>query len=285
VVASHSSTVRRPLFRSRPAAAPREEGQEPPTRTRGVPVRVVDLRYEAGGRPILRGVELDAPAGEITAVIGVSGSGKTTLLKALAGLVKPTGGEIRIGERDIVPLGEAALNEERRRIGMVFQYAALFDSLTVYDNVAFGARHMRRLPEQEVRAIVARRLADVGLADAERLMPGQLSGGMRKRVGLARALAADPEVLFYDEPTSGLDPIVAGVINDLIVHVRDSFGVTSVLVSHDIAGTFRIADRVALLHEGRIAARGTPAELEASGDPVVRQFLEGRAEGPIRVSG
>jgi phospholipid/cholesterol/gamma-HCH transport system ATP-binding protein len=231
---------------------------------------------------ILEGVDLEAPAGAITAVIGVSGSGKTTLLKCLAGLVRPTSGEIRIGEREIGGLAEEALNRERRRIGMVFQYAALFDSMNVFDNVSFGPRQHRRPRAADLRELVRERLASVGLED---LMPAELSGGMRKRVGLARALAMDPEVLLYDEPTSGLDPIVAGMINRLIVQVRDRFGVTSVMVSHDIASTFGIADRVAMLDAGRIVAFGTPEEIQASEDPAVRQFLEGSPDGPVRVGG
>lgn len=254
-------------------------------RVAGVPIAARGVTYRAGGRAILEGVDLEARAGAITAVIGVSGSGKTTLLKCLAGLVRPVAGVIRIGEQEISGLGEEALNRERRRIGMVFQYAALFDSMSVYDNVAFGPRQHRRARARELRDLVRERLASVGLEGVEELMPAELSGGMRKRVGLARALAMDPEVLLYDEPTSGLDPIVAGMINRLIVQVRDRYGVTSVMVSHDIASTFRIADRIAMLDAGRIVAVGTPEEIQASADPAVRQFLEGSPDGPVRVGG
>lgn len=250
---------------------------------RGVPVRVKDLRLQVREKEILRGIDLEAPAGEITAVMGVSGSGKTSALKCMAGLTRPTSGEIWIGKTNIAPLNEGDLNRERRRIGMVFQYAALFDSMNVYDNVAFGMRHQRRVPERQVRERVRQLLASVGLEHTERQMPSELSGGMRKRVGLARALATDPEVLFYDEPTSGLDPIVAGVIDSLIVSVREQFGVTSVVVSHDIASILRTCDRIAMLHEGRIVAYGTAAEIRASEDPKVRQFLDGRPDGPITV--
>ncbi len=251
----------------------------------GVSIQVRGLEFEAAGREILRGVDLEAAAGEITAVMGVSGSGKTTLLKCLAGLVRPTGGKIRIGDTEIAGMRESQLNWERRRIGMVFQYAALFDSLTVYDNVAFGPRHQLRMREREIRPLVRERLAAVGLEETEGLMPSELSGGMRKRVGLARALATNPEALFYDEPTSGLDPIVARLIDRLLVRVRDTVGVTSVVVSHDIPSIMRTADRIAMLHEGRIRAFGTPADLSASDDPVVRQFMEGDPEGPIRPHG
>jgi phospholipid/cholesterol/gamma-HCH transport system ATP-binding protein len=251
----------------------------------GTSVRVRSVAFEAGGRPILSGVDLEARPAEVTAVIGVSGSGKTTLLKCMAGLLRPAAGEIWVGERDLARLREEDLNRERRRIGMVFQYAALFDSMSVHDNVAFGLRHQRRLGERAIRETVARQLAAVGLEGIERMMPAELSGGMRKRVGLARALAVDPEVLFYDEPTSGLDPVVAGVIDDLILRVRDRLGVTSVLVSHDITSTLRIADQVAMLHDGRIIAQGTAREIQRSDNPVVRQFLSGDPHGPIRVVG
>jgi phospholipid/cholesterol/gamma-HCH transport system ATP-binding protein len=265
----------------------REGGEGSPAQERatGVPVRVRGLALEYGSAKVLSGVQLDAAPGEITAVMGVSGSGKTSLLKCMAGLARPTAGEIWIGEVNIASMRETDLNVERRRVGMVFQYAALFDSMTVYDNVAFGLRHQRRLPEARIRARVTELLASVGLEGTERMMPAQLSGGMRKRVGLARALATDPQVLFYDEPTSGLDPIVAGIIDSLIVRVRDSFGVTSVVVSHDIASILRTCDRVAMLHEGRIVASGTAGEIRESGDPYVRQFLDGNPEGPIGVAG
>ena len=248
-------------------------------------MNVRGLRYEIAGRPILDGVSLDIEPREIMAVMGMSGGGKTTFLKCCAGLIRPTAGEIYIGETEIVRLSEGQLNSVRRRIGMVFQYAALFDSMNVYDNVAFGLRHNSHLSEAEIRKVVEEKLEAVGMVGTERQMPAELSGGMRKRIGLARALATNPEVLFYDEPTSGLDPIVASVIDELIVHVRDTLGVTSVVVSHTISSIFRIADRVAMLYGGRFAAVGTPEEIRQSSDPVVRQFIEGRPEGPIHVIG
>lgn len=173
-------------------------------------------------------------------------------------------------------------------MGMVFQYAALFDSLTVFENVVFGLRFHERLPEQELRARAREQLAAVGMEGTEALLPSQLSGGMRKRVGLARALATGPRVVFYDEPTSGLDPIVAGMIDELIVEVRNRTGVTSLIVSHDVRSVLRHADRVALLYDGRIRVCDTPARLQSragQSDPVVQQFLEGRTDGPIRVAG
>ena len=251
----------------------------------GKPVSVRNLEYAIGERVILEDVNLEVAQGEVVAVMGVSGSGKTTLLKCMAGLQRPTSGEILIGDRDITKLSEEALNEQRPRMGMVFQYAALFDSLTVYENVVFGLKYRRRYPDEELRAIARDRLSAVGLEGKEDLLPAQLSGGMRKRVGLARALANELDVVFYDEPTSGLDPVVARVIDDLIVSVRDRMGVTSVIVSHDVPSVLRSADRVALLHDRRIEESGTPAQFRASRNPVVNQFIEGRAEGPIQIVG
>lgn len=250
-----------------------------------VGVSVEDLRYEVPGRSILRGVDLEVKPGEVVSVMGISGGGKTSMLKCMAGLVRPTGGHIRIGDVDLVALSEAELNAQRRRMGMVFQYAALFDSLSVYENVVFGLRYHGGHSDRELREIAHERLSAVGLEGTEALYPAQLSGGMRKRVGLARALATDPEVVFYDEPTSGLDPVVARVIDDLIVSVRDRMGVTSVIVSHDVPNVLRTSDRVALLHEGRIVEYGTPREVQASASEVVRQFIEGRADGPIQIVG
>jgi phospholipid/cholesterol/gamma-HCH transport system ATP-binding protein len=248
-------------------------------------VRVLDLHYAVRGREILKGIDLQVEPGEIISIMGVSGGGKTTLLKCIGGLIRPTSGQIFIGEAEIAHLNESALNGVRRRLGMVFQYAALFDSLTVFENVGFGLRYQGERDEEKIRAVVEEKLAAVGMEGTERLYPAELSGGMRKRVGLARALATDPDLLLYDEPTSGLDPVVATIIDELIVSVRDRLGVTSIVVSHHIPSIFKISDRVAMLNEGRLAAVGTVAEIRDSQDPVVRQFVEGRAEGPIHVMG
>jgi phospholipid/cholesterol/gamma-HCH transport system ATP-binding protein len=247
-------------------------------------VSVRGLRYEIAGRTILDGVSLEIEPGEIIAVMGMSGGGKTTFLKCCAGLTRPSGGEIYIGETEITQLSESQLNSVRRRLGMVFQYAALFDSMNVYDNVAFGLRYHSDLSEAEIRKVVAEKLDAVGMEGTEKLMPAELSGGMRKRIGLARALATNPEVLLYDEPTSGLDPVVATVIDELIVRVRDTLGVTSVVVSHTIPSIMRIADRIAMLYGGRFEAVGTADEVRNSDNPVVRQFIEGRSQGPIHVT-
>jgi phospholipid/cholesterol/gamma-HCH transport system ATP-binding protein len=248
-------------------------------------VRVVDVTYRVRRREILSSVDLEVEPGEILAIMGISGSGKTTLLKCIGGLIRPSAGEIWIGEDEIVGLSESQLNRVRQRVGMVFQYAALFDSLSVYENVAFGLRYRGHRPESEIRAIVREKLDAVGMEGSERLMPAELSGGMRKRVGLARALATDPELLLYDEPTSGLDPVVGAVIDELISRVRDTLGVTSVMVSHHLPSIFGISDRVAMIYEGRVEAVGTSEEIRASDNPVIRQFVEGRSHGPIQIVG
>lgn len=240
------------------------------------------LSYSVDGKQILSDVNLNVRRGETTSIMGVSGSGKTTLIKAMAGLLRPTSGQVLIDHTDITTLSEEELNRVRHRLGVVFQYGALFDSLTVYENVAFALLRHTRLSKREIDDIVEEKLALVGLPGTQNLMPAQLSGGMRKRVGLARAIAMNPEALFYDEPTSGLDPVMTTVIDGLITEMRNKLGVTSVVVSHDLRSIFRISDRIAMLHEGTIIAYGTPDEIRQSSDERVRQFIEGRAEGPIR---
>lgn len=253
--------------------------------TRDNPARASAPVLEAEGvglrlhdRRILEGIKLKVNRGEILAIMGMSGSGKTTLLKCLAGLLRPTEGAIWLEGQNLATLPEPDLERARLKIGLVFQYAALFDSLTVRENVAFGLAHNRRLSKRELDEIVALRLADVQMSGTEDLLPSQLSGGMQKRVGLARALAMEPSILLYDEPTSGLDPVIARSIDDLIVQTRDHLGMTSVVVSHDIRSILRIADRVAMLHEGRLVASGTVEEVRASTVPIVRSFLDDETE-------
>lgn len=247
-------------------------------------IRVSELSYRVSGKSILRRLDLSVEKGETVAVMGMSGAGKSTMLKCIGGLLRPTAGEVLIDGTDIAQMRESQLDPIRQRIGMVFQYAALFDSLTVYENVSFGLRRHTKLSEPEIAEVVAARLSVVGLPRTEHLMPSQLSGGMQKRVGLARALAMDPEIVLYDEPTAGLDPITSATIAELIVKAREEFGVTSVVVSHDIPTIKRVANRIAMLHHGRIVAIGTVDEMVAHADPVVTQFMEGRTDGPIQIT-
>jgi phospholipid/cholesterol/gamma-HCH transport system ATP-binding protein len=236
-----------------------------------------------GRRLILDDVSFVVPARSITCIMGVSGTGKTTLLRLMAGLLKPDSGEILIEGRDIVPLNERDLNELRREMGFVFQYGALFDSLTVAENVGFGLEQQRK-PRAEITEVVRQRLQEVGLPGIEEKLPSEISGGMRKRVAMARALATNPKIVLYDEPTSGLDPVMARVIDDLIVELRDRAGTTNFVVSHHLESILRIADHVLMLHDAHIVASGTPDEVAKLESPVVRQFLEGRADGPITVT-
>jgi phospholipid/cholesterol/gamma-HCH transport system ATP-binding protein len=227
---------------------------------------------------------MDVQKAEIVCVMGMSGCGKTTLLHCIGALARPTKGEIWIDGTQIVGMAEGELNTVREQIGMVFQYAALFDSLTVFENVAFGLRRRRHLPEDEIKRIVADKLALAAVPGTENLFPAELSGGMAKRVGLARALALEPKILLYDEPTSGLDPVVATVIDEQIVRMRDEIGVTSIVVSHSVPSVMRISDKVAMLHDGEVKAFGTPVEIRNCADPLVQQFINGRSTGPIEVS-
>jgi len=264
------------------SAAPQAstESAAPPQR---VGIDVCDLHMKRGDKDVLRDITLEVRPGEILCVMGLSGCGKTTLLHCIGGLTRPTGGEIWIGDDQIVGMREKDLNRVRERMGLVFQYAALFDSLSVFENVAFGLRYRRHAPIGDVRRIVAEKLELVGLPGTETLMPSQLSGGMAKRVGLARAIAMAPDVLLYDEPTSGLDPVVASVVDELIMNMREKLGVTSIVVSHNLPSVWRISDKVAMLHEGTVLAFGTPDEVKASDNPIVQQFIQGQTHGPIAV--
>jgi len=259
-------------------------------------IEIQGLRKAFGDKEILRGVDLVVPEGKTVVVLGLSGSGKSTLLKHIIGLLKPDEGRILLEGADIAHAKEKELEAIRWRFGMVFQNAALLQSLSVGDNVGLPLverrrmlrHHSRRHPPEDltddaIRSRVSEKLALVGLAGAEEKMPSELSGGMRKRAGLARAIVHDPKLLLYDEPTTGLDPIIARHVDDLILRMREKLGVSSIVISHDIEGAMRVADTVALLHEGVIIERGTPEEVMASTDPIVRQFLEGNSEGPIKV--
>ncbi len=247
-------------------------------------IRVQNLHRSFDSQRVLRGVDLDIPHGKTTVVIGRSGIGKSVFLKHLIGLMKPDEGRIWIEGEEITGLSKDEMDRVRRKFGMLFQGAALFDSMNVFDNVAFPLRERLRLSRGEIEERVREKLRLVGLNGAEHKMPAELSGGMRKRVGLARAIALDPPIILYDEPTTGLDPILCDTIDRLIMHMQEGLGVTSVVISHDIRGAFKVADRIAMLHDGRIQACGSPEEIENSEDPIVRQFITGSAEGPIEVT-
>lgn len=244
-------------------------------------VRIRDLHYAVGARPIFAGVDIDVPQGQITAVMGPSGTGKTTLLRLLTGQVAADRGRIELFGQSVGDTDKAGLYALRRRTGMLFQNGALLTDLTVFENVAFPVRAHARLPESVLRRLVLTKLEAVGLRGAADLMPSQLSGGMARRVALARAIVMDPELLIYDEPFVGLDPISMGVIVRLIRELNETLGVTSIVVSHDVEELATIAHRSYLLSEGRVVASGTPDELARSQEPVVRQFMSGAADGPV----
>ena len=249
---------------------------------RPVLIEVRHLTCRMEGKLVLDDVSFDVHRGEIFGVMGLSGAGKSTLLRNIMGLVQPESGSIVIDGVDITQVDEATLNSVRLKMGMSFQYSALFDSMSVFDNVAFGLRR-RRVPAAEVRSKVAHYLEVVGMAGTEQLMPANLSGGMRKRVSIARALSTEPEVVLYDEPTSGLDPVLAATIDHLIQKLRDDFGVSSIVVTHDVQHLFGYADRAMMLYLGRAVQCDTPEKLRQSDDPVVRQFITGSMIGPIVV--
>jgi phospholipid/cholesterol/gamma-HCH transport system ATP-binding protein len=234
---------------------------------------VEELERRFGDFVALTGVNMAIGRSAITVVIGGSGAGKTTLLKILIGLDRPTSGSVKIGGTDITRLSERELNKVRRRFGMVFQYSALLDSMNVLENVAFPLREHTRLKEREIRDRVREKLAVLGLEGTEDRFPSQLSGGMRKRVGLARALMLEPEAILYDEPTSGLDPITSRLVDDLILETRQRFGVTSIVISHDMAGARRIADQIVLLAKGTVVAQGAPQELVQGDSELLRDFV------------
>lgn len=246
-------------------------------------IKLIDLRKSFGRQKVLDGLDLEIEAGKITVIIGRSGGGKSVLLKHIIGLLRPDSGEVLIDGVDITKLGDRDLNEIRKKFGMLFQEAALFDSMTVGENVAFPLREHTRMKEGEIRETVADRLRAVGLTGVEEKMPSELSGGMRKRVGLARAIAMHPQIVLFDEPTTGLDPVMTEAINQLIIDTQNKFNFTCVVISHDIQSIFEIGDRIAMLYEGKIIEYGTPEELRASRNPVIVQFLAGSIDGPIRI--
>lgn len=238
-------------------------------------IELSDLHKSFNGQPVLRGVNLHIPRGKITVIIGPSGCGKTVLLRHIIGLLKPDRGRVVVDKKDISRLPDKDLNNFRRKFGMLFQNAALFDSMNVFDNVAFPLiESFRGRKTPDITKLVGEKLKLVGLPEAAAKMPSELSGGMKKRVGLARAIILEPSIILYDEPTTGLDPIMSQAIDNLILSMQERLNVTSVVISHDIESAFRVADEIAMVHEGRIIERGPPKIFGASANPFVRQFLE-----------
>jgi phospholipid/cholesterol/gamma-HCH transport system ATP-binding protein len=237
-------------------------------------IQIEGLYKSFGGQLVLQGIDLVVPEGTTLVILGGSGSGKTVMMKHMIGLLKPDQGKVIVDGEDIVPFGPEALARERRKFGMVFQGSALFDSMTVYENVAFPLReHRKELSEEQMRQIVRDKLAVVGLKGIEGRQPADLSGGMRKRVGLARAIVLDPKIVLYDEPTTGLDPITTDYVDQMIIDAKRQLNVTSVVISHDIASAFKVADNIAFLSKGVIADQGTPETLRFSKHPAVQGFL------------
>ncbi|WP_425058611.1 putative ribonucleotide transport ATP-binding protein mkl [Sporomusa carbonis] len=243
-------------------------------------IKLVNVNMNFRGKQTLKDINLTVEPGEIMVIIGPSGSGKSTLLRLIIGLLKPTSGEVWVNGREITGMTEDELNKIRLGMGMVFQYSALFDSMSVGENVAFGLRQHTGMPEEEIRRTVRRKLRMVGLSGQENAMPNELSGGMKKRVSLARAIAIDPHIVLYDEPTAGLDPIMSNTIDRLIVSTRRMIGATSVVVTHDMSSAFRIADRIVMIYGGSIIESGTPEMIKQSENPIVVKFVRGAANLP-----
>lgn len=244
-------------------------------------IEIRDVSFAYANRPILEGINMVIPRGKVVAIMGISGSGKTTLLRLISGTVKPSRGTVHVAGQSVPELDRAALYALRRRMGMLFQFGALFTDLSVFDNVAFQMREHTALPERIICDLVMMKLHAVGLRGAQQLMPSELSGGMARRVALARAIALDPMLMLYDEPFTGLDPISLGVIGNLVRRLNDALGATSIVVTHDVQEALDLVDYVYYLSHGRIVAHGTPDEMRASTEPLVRQFVYGEPDGPV----
>lgn len=244
-------------------------------------IKVENLSFYRGHRSIFNGLSMDIPRGKVTAIMGPSGIGKTTLLKLIGGQLKPDGGRVLIDNQDFMKLSRKELFDARAKMGMLFQSGALFSDLSVFENVAFPLRAHTKLPDDMIRDIVLMKLHAVGLRGARSLMPSELSGGMTRRVALARTIALDPELIMYDEPFAGQDPIAMGVLVQLIRLLNDALGLTSILVSHDIAEALSIADHAIIIADGRVIGAGSPAELKKNDSPLVRQFVNGLPDGPV----
>lgn len=246
-------------------------------------IKIEGLKKYFGSKKVLDGVDLSVEMGKITVIIGRSGEGKSVLIKHIIGLLSPDEGSISLDGAEITGLPEREMNNVRKRFGMLFQGAALFDSMTVAENVGFPLKEHTGLADADIFRIVGEKLKRVGLEGVEDMMPADLSGGMKKRVGLARAIVMDPEIVLFDEPTTGLDPIMSDSVADLVLHTQKALNTTYILITHDITFTYKIADKIAMLHEGKIVAEGTVEEMKSNKNPVLMQFLAGSAEGPIKV--
>ncbi len=244
-------------------------------------VEIEDVAFSYGARPVLKGINLTAKRGQVIAIMGSSGCGKTTLLRLIGGQIKPAQGKVRIAGESLGELDQTELYRLRRKMGMLFQFGALFTDMSVFNNVAFQLREHTDLPEDAIRDMVLMKLHAVGLRGAASLMPAELSGGMARRVALARAIALDPQLVMYDEPFAGLDPISLGVTGNLIRRLTDTLGLTSLLVTHDVQESLKIVDYVYFVSEGVIVAEGTADDIRASDLPYVHQFVHGEAEGPV----
>ncbi|HBG61401.1 MAG: ABC transporter ATP-binding protein [Omnitrophica WOR_2 bacterium GWF2_38_59] len=244
-------------------------------------IEIVNLNKSFGENVVLKNVNLTIETGQTKVIIGRSGVGKSVLLKSIMGILIPDSGSIKIDGVEVTDLPEKEYNKIRMKIGMVFQGGALFDSMNVAENVAFVLNEFMRLDKRTVDKKIEESLALVGLQGVEDMMPSELSGGMKKRVSLARVLCMDPEVIFYDEPTTGVDPVTADAINTLIVELRNKLDVTSIVVTHDMNSAYKVADKIAMIYSGQVIAEGTPQEIQQATHPVVRQFINGDAKGPI----
>ncbi|MCX5776843.1 MAG: ABC transporter ATP-binding protein [Candidatus Firestonebacteria bacterium] len=248
-------------------------------------IKIVNVSKHFGSHKVMNGLSLEIPDKKTVVIIGRSGCGKSVLLKHMIGLLKPDSGKILVKDRDIAKMDTVELDDIRKHFGMLFQSAALFDSLTVAENVGFALTRFTRKRPSEIKKLVKEKLALVGLENVEDKKPAELSGGMKKRVGLARAIAMDPEIMLYDEPTTGLDPIMSDVINELIVELQKKLKMTSVVVTHDMKSAYLVGDKIAMMYEGRIIHEGTPSEIKKTKDETVKQFINGSAKGPIQMLG
>jgi phospholipid/cholesterol/gamma-HCH transport system ATP-binding protein len=244
-------------------------------------VELANVRFGYDARPVLDGISMAFPQGKVVAIMGGSGCGKTTILRLIGGQLKPQSGRVLVAGQSVADLDRAGLYAMRRRFGMLFQFGALFTDMSVYENVAFAIREHTNLPEELVRDLVLMKLHAVGLRGAAQLMPSELSGGMARRVALARAIALDPMLVLYDEPFAGLDPISLGVVGQLIRRLNDALGITSIVVTHDVYESLKIVDHLYFVSEGRIVAEGSPADIRASDAAFVRQFVDGEPDGPV----